>query len=101
MKLVQILLPMRDNHGRRFSNALVAQVRNELVKRFGGLTAYSRSPAHGVWKSGRSTKLDDIVVLEVMTSSVNRAWWKTYRRQLERSFRQDEIVVRVQDINIL
>jgi hypothetical protein len=101
MKLIQILLPTRDNRGRKFKTVIFGRIRKELVSRFGGLTAYSRSPARGVWKSGQVTKLDDIVVLEIMTPVLKRSWWKQYRRKLERSLRQDEIVVRVQDINII
>ena len=101
MKLVQILLPTRDNRGRKFKSAIFGQIRTELVRRFGGLTAYSRSPARGVWKSRQATKLDDIVVLEIMTTKFRRSWWKQYRRKLEHALRQDEIVVRVQAINII
>ena len=101
MKLVQILLPTRDNRGRKFKSAIFGRIRTELVRRFGGLTAYSRSPARGVWKTGQATKLDDIVVLEIMTTKFRRSWWKQYRRKLEHALRQDEIVVRVQAINII
>ena len=101
MKLVQILLPTRDNRGRKFKTVIFGRIREELVGRFGGLTAYSRSPARGVWRSGQTTKLDDIVVIEIMTPELRRSWWKKYRRKLERALRQDEIVVRVQAINII
>jgi len=37
---------------------------------------------------------DDVAVFEVMTGDLDRAWWDTYRRELERRFRQDKIVVR-------
>lgn len=46
-------------------------------------------------------KRDDVVVLEVMARRINLAWWKNYRRKLERTFRQNEIVLRVQDITII
>jgi hypothetical protein len=39
---------------------------------------------------------DDIVVLEVMVPVLDREWWHDYRKQLERLFRQDQIVVRAQ-----
>lgn len=101
MHLIQILLPVRDNDGRKFKKALYADIRQQLVKRFGGLTTYSRSPARGLWKDQGATKADDIVVLEVMTRAVDRAWWAKYRKQLERAFRQDEIVMRSQTIDLL
>ena len=98
MKLVQILLPVRDNYGRKFKRALFSQIHKKLVRRFGGMTAYARSPAHGLWKSEGSTKRDDMIIVEVMTKHFDLAWWKKYRITLERAFYQDEIVVRVHDI---
>lgn len=98
MKPVQILLPVRDNRGRKFDRALYAEVHDQLIERFGGLTAYTRSPARGLWQSAGATKRDDMIIVEVMAKTFHRAWWKKYRRALERKFRQDEIVVRAQDI---
>lgn len=99
MKLVQILLPLRDNRGRKFPRALYAEVHDQLIERFGGLTAYARSPAHGLWQSAGATKRDDMIILEVMAKTFHRGWWGKYRRALEKKFRQDEIVVRAQDIS--
>jgi hypothetical protein len=98
MKLVQILLPVRDNHGQKFRHALYSKLHQDLVLRFGGLTAHARSPAHGLWSSKGSTKRDDMIIVEVMTKRFDLAWWKKYRRSLERAFRQQEIVIRVHDI---
>jgi hypothetical protein len=98
MKLVQILLPVRDNHGRKFKRGLYSEIHNELVKHFGGLTAHTRSPARGLWNSKGSTKRDDMIILEVMTKNFDPVWWRKYRRALERAFRQEEIVVRAHDI---
>jgi len=67
MKLVQILLPVRDNHGRKFKPILYAKIHKQLIKCFGGLTAHTRSPARGLWNSEGSTKRDDMIILEVMT----------------------------------
>jgi hypothetical protein len=98
MKLVQILLPVRDNHGRKFKRALYSKLHRDLVLRFGGLTAHARSPAHGLWSSEGSTKRDDMIIVEVMTKHFDLAWWKKYRAALERAFRQDEIVIRAHEI---
>lgn len=94
--LVQILLPVYDKAGKRFSADLYNQVRVELTQRFGGLTAYTRAPAEGLWDTGSEMKRDDIVVLEVMSEHLDRGWWRNYRRQLEGTFRQDQIVIRAQ-----
>jgi hypothetical protein len=101
MKLVQILLPVRDNQGRKFRRAVYSQIHEELVMRFGGLTAHARSPAHGLWSSKGSTMRDDMIIVEVMTKRLDLKWWKKYRTALERSFSQDEIIVRVHDIIVV
>lgn len=99
MHLVQLLLPVYDNDGRRQPDQLFRDVRAELTSRFGGMTAYTRAPAHGAWKEGDGrTAHDEIVVHEVMVEALDEAWWRDYRARLERDFRQDEIVVRAQSI---
>jgi hypothetical protein len=99
--LVQILLPLYDNEGVQFGEEPFARVRRELTGRFGGLTTFSRAPAEGLWKEAGKTHRDDIVVFEVMTATLDRDWWSKYRRELETLFRQDEIVVRAQDVTVL
>ena len=97
MKLIEIFLPLTDNSGRKLDKKLYAQTRRELVDRFGGLTAYSRSPARGFWKEKGKTARDEIVVFEVMAKKLERRWWRDYRRKLEKRFQQDTIVIRVLD----
>ncbi|HEY8357368.1 MAG TPA: hypothetical protein VIL30_07875 [Ramlibacter sp.] len=98
MHLVQILLPLQDNAGEPLPQALFAAVREELVDRFGGLTAYTRAPASGVWEDAGEKQRDDIVVYEVMDDALDRGWWTRYRQELEHRFEQEEIVVRAQAI---
>ena len=99
--LVQILLPIYDNHGSKIASDIYGQVRSELTERFGGLTAYTRAPAEGMWGTGNEVTRDDIVVLEVMVQALDRQWWHDYRQRLEQLFRQDQIVVRAQTYEAL
>ena len=102
MYLVQLLLPLYDNEGRGFPAERYAAVRRTLTERFGGLTAYSRAPAQGVWSGdGGAPKRDDIVVYEVMTDALDRAWWREFRQHLQAQFAQQELVVRSQRIERL
>lgn len=101
MYLIQVLLPLYDNEGRSFGEDLYGGVRSELTERFGGLTAYSRAPAQGLWKDEGKTHRDDIVVFEVMAAGLDSGWWTNYRADLERRFRQDTIVIRAQPIQVL
>jgi hypothetical protein len=101
MHLVKIFLPINDNNGRPFDAEKYAEVREHLTARFGGLTAFSRSPAQGTTSDGGKTVHDEIIVFEVMAETLDASWWKSYRLQLEREFRQDEIVVRASTVTLL
>ena len=95
MYLVQILLPLFDNEGHAFDVGDYVRLRSELADRFGGVTAYTRAPARGVWKDeAGETNRDDIVIFEVMTGELDREWWTAFRKQLEVRFRQDTLIVR-------
>jgi hypothetical protein len=93
--LIEILLPTFDNDGQRFAKSEFDRVRSELTERFGGVTAFVRSPAVGLWEdeAGKIRK-DDLVIFEVMADTLDRGWWRDYREQLEQRFRQEEIVMR-------
>jgi hypothetical protein len=99
--LVQLLLPLRDNDGDTFAQELLQGVLDELYERFGGSTAYTRSPAEGLWKSGGADHRDDIIVVEVMVAAFDPGWWRKYRQELEKRFRQKELIVRAQPIERL
>ncbi len=102
MYLVQILLPVHDNEGHDFEPVDYVQLRSELADRFGGVTTYTRAPARGVWKddTGETTR-DDIVIFEVMTEDLDRAWWSGFRKEMERRFRQDSVIVRALTSTVL
>lgn len=100
--LVEILLPLFDNHGQALPKTLYQRVQAELMERFGGLTAYSRVPAEGYWRrASEDTHADEIVVYEVMTEHLDVAWWTDYRRELEARFRQKAVVVRALETRLL
>ena len=92
--LVQLLLPIYDNAGKVFPASYYAPVRDEITRRFGGLTAYTRAPAEGLWDNTGRPARDDIVVYEVMVEKLERAWWRKFRTDLEKQFAQHELVVR-------
>jgi hypothetical protein len=100
--LVQLLLPLAGAHGKAFPASLFSGVAEELTERFGGLTAYARAPAAGLWEErpGKTTR-DDIVVYEVMVETLDASWWAGYRKTLEARFAQDELVIRAQEIRRL
>jgi hypothetical protein len=100
--LVQLLLPITDNDGRTFSDMLFADVRRELTRRFGGVTAYMRAPATGLWTAPTGhVDRDEVVIVEVMVTEIDHRWWREYRGQLARMFHQQELVIRAMSIDLL
>ena len=95
MHLIELFLPTFDNAGKPVPKAEFDRVRHELTTRFGGVTAFLRSPAIGLWADDSGeVRRDDLAIFEVMADSLDRDWWRGYREQLERRFRQEEIVMR-------
>ena len=95
MLLVEILLPVADNRGNPFPRGAFDRVRRELTERFGGVTAFLRAPASGLWRDDDGVvRHDEVAIFEVMAEALDEAWWRDYRRKLEERFAQDEIVVR-------
>ena len=103
MHLIQLLLPLYDNDGQPQPRQLFIAVRDQLIERFGGLTAYNRAPADGLWQEGKGgdTMRDDLVIYEVMAQELDARWWQAYRADLEQRFRQEKLIVRAQGIMLL
>jgi len=92
--LIQLLLPLHDNDKKAFPSAYFDIVRQTLTERFGGVTAFLRSPAVGLWKEGGDElNHDEVVMFEVIADQLDRDWWNTYRKQLQEQFRQDEVLI--------
>lgn len=101
MHLVQLLLPLYSNSGIPFEQKLFLEVRNELVERFGGITAYTRAPANGLWQESERIVRDDLVVYEIMAETLDEDWWRRYRVLLQDRFQQESLVIRTHQIVIL
>lgn len=101
MYLVEILLPLNDNEGRPFDSEKFSTLREILTERFGGLTAFTRSPAQGTTRKGHKTVRDEIIVFEILTETLDESWWTSYRRRLETDFQQDKIIVRASAVTLL
>lgn len=101
MHLIQILLPTRDNEGKPFGKDMFREVRTDLADHFGGVTAYLRAPATGLWEADGELVKDEIVIFEVMADRLEREFWRLYRLELQEMFAQDVIVVRTHKVDIL
>lgn len=96
MVLVEILVPVTTR-----TRGELKRLLDKLTDKFGGATAFVRSPGEGLWRAGPQVVEDQIVVVEVMCERVEHAWWKRLREDLEKRLGQQEIVVRAHAIERL
>lgn len=101
MHLVQIFLPTADNEGRPFPSDRFRQLRVDLTNCFGGVTVYAQAPAEGFWQGEEQTSRDKIVLFEVICDRLDEPWWRDLRARLEAQFRQNQVIVRVQDVRVI
>ena len=102
MVLIQLLLPTGSSAASGDQLAPLLQTREELAARFNGLTAYVRSPAKGLWTSADGVlEQDDVVMVEVVTETFDREWWRAYAATLRVRFQQDAIHLRAIPIELL
>ena len=101
MVLIQLLLPASEAASAD-GQAPFARTRRELAERFTGLTAYVRSPAKGLWTApDGQIEHDDVVMVEVVTDTFDRAWWRTYAATLAERFGQETIHLRAVPVELL
>lgn len=100
--LIQILLPTHARDGAAVAAEQFVRVRAELTERFGGVTAYSRSPALGLWKrDDEAIERDQVIMVEVVVEAFDRDWWAGYREQLETRFGQEEVHARALSMELI
>ena len=101
MVLIQLLLPV-TGAAAGDSTTPIGETRRELAERFNGLTAYLRSPAKGWWTAPDGhTDQDDVVMVEVVTDTFDKAWWRSYAVALAERFGQDAIHLRAVLVDML
>ncbi len=99
--MIQLLLPLYDEMGRPFPKRFFTAIDKTLIKEFGDVTAYVRSPAVGSWKEEGVVVKDNMIVYEVMVSKIDRSFWDKYKKQLQDQFKQKELVILQTEIGLL
>lgn len=95
MQLIQIFLPIYDNNKKLFPKHFFDNVRNQLKDQFGGVSFYRNATVEGLWKDETGkTNYDELIIAEVMIKAFNKDWWQHFKQDLEKTFKQDEILIR-------
>lgn len=98
MRLIQLLVPLNDNDNNRFPKEVFIGIKEQLLDKFKGVTAFSQSPAEGLWNDGTDVQKDQIILYEIMTEDINKEWWESFVRDLEHNLKQEKILLRWSEI---
>lgn len=102
LRMIQIYLPLYDPDGKAFPQRYYEKIKEELNEKFGGLTMYTRSPAEGLWKEDQQkTVKDDLLILEVIASELEQDFWRQYKHNLKKIFKQEELLINCASIVII
>jgi hypothetical protein len=72
-----------------------------LTDKFGSVTAFSQSPAEGIWKDEGYVQKEHIIIYEVMIAEFDLNWWRNFIVNLEAKIKQEKIVLRWFDVSTL
>jgi hypothetical protein len=88
--ITQVLLPRRDNEGRRFGREEYRPFQARMMAKFRGWTRTGQ--AEGAWlaASGQSFS-DEHWVYEIGHSRANLRFWQAEKERLKKKFGQQEI----------
>jgi hypothetical protein len=97
-----VYLPLAYNDGRPVEAEKIADLKHRLQERFGGLTFFPQR-TEGMWRVGRVTFRDEIVILRVLSEEVrrSRAYFRRLKGELKRLFQQGDVLIVERKVEIL
>ncbi len=105
MARFSFLLPSKFNNGRRVPAKLFRKIQDTLAKSFQGVTFQKNPQFKGLWLSQTQKKmiLDDLMVYYVWTEHINegRAYFQKYKEELKRLFKQEELYIIEETIEVI
>jgi hypothetical protein len=101
LDIVEFFLPIDRGDGSEVSVDDLGRILVHLTNQFGGATAFTRSPAAGLWQQGASVEHDRVVIIEVIVDAIDEQWWTDYRMALEQDFSQERILIRATPCRLL
>ncbi len=99
MKEYELYFPLRHNDGSPVEEEKLAACKRLLVAEFGGLTLFPQE-TEGLWRVGRYTYRDQIVIVRVLAEDEKKArsFFAGFRWQLKKELDQAEILIVERDV---
>lgn len=90
---LELLVPETDAAGAKFPQKYYHDLEKELIKKFGGLTVYQRSPVAGMWQDDSACTQQGMFVYELLLPKLEVAYWQQLKKKLEKKFNEKEILI--------
>ena len=102
MREYELYVPLRYNDGRPVEAEKLKELKQRLVDEFGGLTHFPQEN-EGLWKVGRHTFRDHIVIFRVIADDNGRAekFFAALKEQLRRDLAQEDVLVVQREIETI
>jgi hypothetical protein len=98
MKKVTIIIPKRDNEGKKFSTAMIAEIRKDILRKYNGYTVKN---VRGAWKGeDGKTYLDESWEYTMVTDDEGVKWIEGWLVKIKDLLRQEAMYLEVTEINI-
>ena len=102
MKEFDIYVPLFTNQGRRIARQKLTRLKKLLTNCFGGLT-YFPQRNEGLWKVGRVTFRDQIVIFRVLSNNPASAtkFLKQLKKRIKRDWKQNDVLIIARSVQVL
>jgi hypothetical protein len=102
VKEYDIFVPLNYNDGSPIETKKIRHIQQILLERFKGLTDLSE-PSEGYWKMADVTHKDEIVIYRVLAAktAAARKFLKSFKEQLKKDLKQEEILIIERDVRAL
>ena len=101
MKEYDIFVPLHFNDGNRIPETKIDALKKRLVDRFGGVTHFPQTN-EGLWKIGRATFRDEIIILRVLADEhVDDEFFPALKKEIERDLQQKEVIIIAREVTLV
>jgi hypothetical protein len=89
-----LFVPLVTEDGKRVSASWLRALKKELCHHFGGVT-YFPQRNEGLWRIGKITFRDKIVILRALSDrpSADAAFWKRIKRRIRNDLKQRQVLI--------
>lgn len=94
MREYELYVPLYYNDGRPIEHDKLVRLKRSLVKEFGGLTHFPQEN-EGLWKVGRHTFRDRIVILRVLANDLPKAeaFFSRLKTEIQKEWDQQDVLI--------